>query len=115
MTKHKKPTLKKAVLAFCHMCMGYWHDGVMNCENYVCQLYSWQIRADKAKAKLEWMKYNPKRRGKVTWEECERDISDEEREALKERGRRLAKSRKKSYKLIEENFLDNHEDDLDEL
>jgi hypothetical protein len=38
------------------------------------------------------MNYNPKRKGLVTWEECERDLSDEERESLAARLRsRLSK------------------------
>lgn len=80
-------TLKNAVLAQCHQCMGYYSDGRTDCKNVRCSLYSWMPYA-KQEPNLEWTLYHPKRQGLVKLEDIQ--IS----EALRERGRQLAKRRK---------------------
>jgi hypothetical protein len=52
------------------------------------------------------MEYNPKRKGLVTWEECERDLTDEEREKIVER------LRSASLK-ADDSFEDDFDDDLE--
>lgn len=64
-------TLKWAVLANCHRCMGYYSDGKTDClgEN-TCPLYDWYPYRPKDKtgkylktSNQEWRKYNPKKIG----------------------------------------------------
>jgi hypothetical protein len=83
-----KPTLKNAVLAQCHMCLGYYRDGKVDCENTKCSLYSW-MPYRKKEPDLSWIKFHPKRSGLISLEDIE--ISDK----LRERGKRLAQSRHK--------------------
>lgn len=109
MPKQNKPTLKGAVLAHCHECMGYYSDGIVDCENYKCPFYTWMIRGKKKKATLDWMNYNPKRVGHVTWEESERNISEEQREAASER---LKKAREHAHS---KDLADELDDELDLL
>ena len=104
-----KQTLKKAALAVCHRCLGFWSDGVVDCEDYKCPLYYWQIRADKSKADLEWMKYNPKRVVLVTWEESKKELTDEQR---KEIGKRFRVVKETGVNLIEESLFDEDDDVL---
>jgi len=112
MPKPTKPTPKNAALAMCHRCMGYWSDGIADCTDYTCPLYSWQIRADKSKVDTTWMDYNPKRKGLVTWEECERDLSDEEREKIADRFRSASS---KADDSLDDEFDDELEEEDDTL
>ena len=85
MKKPTKPTRSLAMMAKCHSCMAEYADGINDCRNYSCPLYTWMIRANKAAADLEWMDYNPRKKGLVKWEDCGREMTDEERQAARDR------------------------------
>lgn len=93
----KKPTRTGAQLAMCHECLGYYQDGKMDCENVRCPHYSWQPYR-KLTPDLSWMKYNPRKKGKVTWEESQREMSEEHKEKLRKalEAHRAAKPMKRS-------------------
>jgi hypothetical protein len=80
-------TLKNAVNAFCHNCTGYYSDGLVDCENTRCSLYSW-MPYRKLTPNLDWAMYHPRRKGKLKRSEIE--VS----EAHVEAGKRLAECRK---------------------
>jgi len=80
------------MLAKCHDCMGHYADGMVDCENVGCPLYSWMPYREKD-ADLEWMKYNPKRKGKVVKEK--KKLTPEQREIL---SKRMKKTRRKLKK-----------------
>jgi len=84
MSKRAKVTLKNAVLAMCHECLGWWEDGKQDCECVRCPLYSWQKYAKK-EPDLAWTRFNPSRVGRVTWDDSSPNLSDEARLAQKER------------------------------
>lgn len=86
--KELKPTLKNAVISKCHECMGYYEDGKTDCKNIRCPLYSW-MPYKKQNPNLEWTEFHPKRPGLIKLKDIE--IS----EALRERGRKLAKRHEK--------------------
>jgi hypothetical protein len=60
---------------------------------------------------LTWMDYNPKRVGKVTWEDSGKEMSDEEREAA---AKRLAVARTRFKKKVETFYDDESSGDEDE-
>jgi hypothetical protein len=84
MKKPTKPTLKIAVLAKCHSCMAEYADGINDCRNASCPLYNWMIRA-REKPDLEWLKYNPRKKGLVRWEDCGRELTEEEKQIARDR------------------------------
>ncbi|MHA1286576.1 MAG: hypothetical protein ACTSPB_04130 [Candidatus Thorarchaeota archaeon] len=88
--KPTRPTRSVAMAAKCHNCTGGYLDGKKDCENTQCELYPW-MPYKKMKPDLEWLKYNPKQKGLVTWEDSQRDLTDEQRQAIADR---LSKSRK---------------------
>jgi hypothetical protein len=75
-----KPTMKQAILAQCHMCMGRYSDGKQDCENVTCSLYKWMPYA-KLEANTDWEEYHPKRAGLVKYEDI--DTSNRSAEHLK--------------------------------
>jgi hypothetical protein len=88
MPKPEKPVRSIAMTAFCHQCLGYYQDGKIDCEATKCPLYSW-MPYRKKDPDLVWLDYNPKHKGLVTWEESEREMSDEDRAAVSERMKKM--------------------------
>lgn len=84
MKKPAKPTRALAMLATCSECMGYYSDGISDCENPGCPLYPWMPRAN-MKPDLKWLDYNPRKKGRVKWEDCGRELTDEQRTKARER------------------------------
>ena len=82
-----KPTRKEVIQTQCWHCMGFYADGRQDCENVGCPLYEY-MPYRKLQPSNELFVYNPKRVGKVTFEECR--MTDEQREAA---GERLRKAR----------------------
>ena len=87
----KKLSRTIAIQAMCHQCTGMYVDGKQDCEVYSCPLYTW-MPYRKAEPELNWLDFNPKRSGKVTWAESQRTMSEEDREATR---KRLQKAREK--------------------
>jgi hypothetical protein len=87
----QKLTRKQAMEYACHECLGYYADGKQDCECVRCPLYSFMKYAKK-EPDLSFMKYNPSRVGRVTWEDSKRDITEEQRQAAADR---LRQSREK--------------------
>ena len=87
MKRPDKPTMKRAVLAFCHECLGYYQDGIVDCENTRCPLYQWMPRR-KLEPDTTWLNYNPRRQGRVRWEDCA-EMSDEQKKVAGERLRAM--------------------------
>lgn len=99
----KKNTRSYGMLEKCAECQGYWLDGHKDCQITTCGLYPW-MPYRKLEPDWGWSDYSTKRTGRVTWDEAKSDMSPEQEEAAKQRGRRLAESRRQG--LIEEEFLD---------
>lgn len=89
MKKPDKPTRTLAMLAKCHDCQGAYADGVTDCEVYTCPLYSWMPRRQR-KPDITWIRFNPRKKGWVRWEDCGRELTDEQRAEAAER---LARAR----------------------
>jgi hypothetical protein len=89
MKKPEKPTRALAMAAQCHECLGRYADGIQDCENVKCTLYTWMPKR-KLEPDLWWLEYNPRKKGLVKWEYCGRDLTDEQRQELRDR---LKKSR----------------------
>jgi len=87
-----KPTRSKAMDAKCHECSAEYYDGKVDCEVPSCSLYSWMPYRSLV-PDLKWMHFNPRRVGKVLWEESGREMSDEEKEKLAARLRKMRDSR----------------------
>jgi len=83
MTIKKKPTRSYAIESACHECMGGYEDH-KDCECTSCPLYMWQPYR-KLEPDLTWTKFNPKRKGMVTWDESQRNLTEEQRVAAAER------------------------------
>lgn len=73
-----KLTRKSAIDAHCHQCMGYHLDGKADCENSSCPLYPFNPKA-KLEPVTDWLAFNPRRVGQVTWEESRQELTDDER------------------------------------
>lgn len=84
MADNKKPTRKEVQETHCWLCSGHYMDGRVDCENRVCPSYTY-MPYRKLEPDLKWFKYNPKRKGRVTWEESAKSMTDEQREANTER------------------------------
>jgi len=89
---NEKLTRSNAMLAKCHECCGEYTDDKEDCRVLGCPLHEWMPYKE-VDSDLEWLKYNPRKKGKVTWEESKRDISDEQRAIM---GERLKKARTKN-------------------
>lgn len=100
MQKPEKPTRTLAMLALCHQCLGYYADGIQDCQNVTCPLYPWMPRR-KQKPDLKWLDYNPRKKGRVLWEDCGKELTDEQRQEAAERLKksRLAKKIEKELDL----------------
>lgn len=88
MGKPNKPTPLLAIRAQCAECCGFYADGMVDCENTRCSLYNW-MPFKKKSPNFDWMKYNPKRKGRVTWEDSARELTDEQRKILSDRLRSI--------------------------
>ena len=75
-------TLKNAILAQCHECLGHYTDGLQDCENRRCSLYSW-MPYRKLEPDLSWTQWHPKRIGKVI--RTKKLLSEAEKAALREK------------------------------
>jgi hypothetical protein len=105
----KKPSMKAAILAKCHNCMGHYDDsGNRDCRNPKCSLYFWMPYSTLPEDR-EWELYSPKKAGLVLKSNATRNMTDEQRQACAER---LAKARAAS-KLVREDGADV-EDDVDD-
>lgn len=74
--KDLKVTFLNAIKAKCHDCQCQYLDGKSDCENTMCELYSFMPYAKK-KPNLEWVRYNPKRVGKVLLADCQSSEAQE--------------------------------------
>lgn len=92
--KPQKVTRKLAMLAKCHDCTGGYYDGKIDCEVTVCPLYPYMPYASNLPNE-KWLDFNPKKKGNVRWEDCGKDMTDEQRQQAAER---LRSYRKKSHK-----------------
>lgn len=110
--KPEKPTRALAILAKCHECMGGYVDGRDDCGATGCPLYPWMKYAA-CPPDLTWLDFNPKRVGRVRWEDSGKEMSDEDREAA---SKRLALARTRFKKKVETAYDDilGKEDDDDE-
>ena len=86
-----KLTRTNAMAAKCHKCMGEYFDGKDDCGNTICPLYAW-MQYRKKIPDFTWLKFNPKKKGTVTWEDSTRNLTDEQRKAMSDR---LKKARDK--------------------
>lgn len=81
-----KLTLLSAVRAQCWECCGYYLDGREDCDNPKCSLYKWMpYRNKKREPDLWWLKFNPRRKGKVSWEDSKPNLSEAQIEAGRKR------------------------------
>lgn len=88
-----KPTDKNAIKAFCHRCLGYYSDGIRDCKDVNCPLYSRLPRYHKLMPNYDWTCYNPSRVGLVLFDDCKsRTVSEKALEGLK----RAREERKKN-------------------
>lgn len=95
----EKLTRSNAMAAKCHQCSGEYFDGKSDCNVPVCPLYNW-MPYKALKPDFSWLKYNPRKKGLVTWEDSQREMSDEQRSAL---GERLKRMRTKNENVNDEN------------
>jgi hypothetical protein len=86
MAKPEKLTPLKAIHWRCHNCEYYYLDGKNDCENTKCELYSFMKYA-KLKPDLSFMEFSPYQKGLTRWEDCERQMTDEQRAAAAQRMR----------------------------
>jgi hypothetical protein len=84
--KSKAVTRKNAMLLQCWECMGHYKDGKMDCQNPKCPMYSYMPYRE-MEPDLSMFQYNPKWKGKATWEETTKVLSEEERQVLAERAK----------------------------
>lgn len=81
----KKPSMKAAILAKCHNCMGFYDDpGSRDCRNPKCSLYFWMPYAQLPEDR-EWELYSPKKAGLVPKANAVRNMTDEQRQACADR------------------------------
>lgn len=80
----KAVSRKYAIEMQCHECMGRYADGKQDCQNVKCSLYSYMPYA-KLEPDLSWTEYNPRKKGMVTWFDSQRDMTDEQKDAVRER------------------------------
>ena len=121
--KPDRPTKAQCLLAHCHQCLGYYADGKADCENVSCPLYEYMPYREQ-EPDYTWRQYNPKRKGLLTWEESKRqkELTDEEREAINERLSKAREAKKQQLKEYcetvedkEDSFEDWDSEDSNEL
>lgn len=109
----KKPSMKAAILAKCHNCMGFYDDpGNRDCRNPRCSLYFWMPYATLPEDR-EWELYSPKKAGLVPKANAVRSMTPEQRQACADR---LAAARaRKALETTEEVIAveDDEEEDED--
>jgi len=88
--KNNKPTRKEAIETQCWHCMGFFADGKQDCECVGCPLYHF-MPYRKLQPTNSLFDFNPRRVGKVTWEDSKREMSEEQRKELSDRMRNLKK------------------------
>ena len=112
MVATKKPSMKAAILAKCHNCMGHYDDGgSRDCRNPKCPLYFW-LPYSTLPEDREWELYSPKKAGLVLKSDAVRHMTDEQRQACAER---LAKARAASKRgRTDDTDVEDDADDLDE-
>lgn len=77
-----KVTFKNAILAQCHECLGYYADGMQDCENTKCSLYTY-MPYRRLEPDLTWTQYHPKRVGRILRSDIRTKVlSDEQKEKL---------------------------------
>lgn len=59
----KKNSTLAAILAHCHECLGHYSDGMVDCENRKCPLYT-HMPFRKLEPDFTWCEFNPRRVGK---------------------------------------------------
>lgn len=79
-----KPSLKGAVLANCHQCMGGYSDGKQDCQCIKCPFYYWMPYRE-MEPDMGWVTVNPKRKGFIEKGQGGRVFSEEEKRAFVER------------------------------
>lgn len=77
-TGKRRPSMRQAVLAKCHDCMGEYVDGRCDCGVPRCALYYW-MPYGKLEPDLSWTRFNPRRVGLV-----ERDDEKNNRAEVKD-------------------------------
>lgn len=78
----KKLTRKEAIEYQCWECLGFYIDGRIDCENVRCPLYAY-MPYRRLQPAFSYENLNPKRKGKVTWEESRQEKTEKQLEALK--------------------------------
>lgn len=111
----KKPSMKQAILAKCHDCMGHYADGKVECWNQRCSLYFWMPYAS-LNPDREWELYSPKKMGLQLKSNIARTMTDEQKKACADR---FALARQKKSDVVSEDLVgtdteDDEEDDEDE-
>jgi hypothetical protein len=72
-------TRKRAIELQCHECMGFYFDGVQDCECVRCSLYPF-MPYRKMEPDLTAYQYNPRRKGKVPLSAPDPERSERARE-----------------------------------
>lgn len=84
-----KVTFKNAILSHCKGCVGHYIDGKIDCENVVCEFYTW-MPYRKLEPDLTWTMYHPRRKGRILRSEIQtQTLSDEQKARLAETLRRV--------------------------
>jgi len=84
MKRPSKPTRALAMAAKCWECMSTYDDGVRDCNCPACPLYPWMPRR-KVEPVLRWLEFNPRKKGWVRWEDCGRELTEEQKEESRQR------------------------------
>lgn len=94
MVHEDRITRANAILAKCHECSGYYKDEKDDCGIPTCPLYTW-MPYRKGDPELTWTNFNPKIKGRITWEDSARTVSDEQKQAMADR-LRIAREKRNS-------------------
>jgi len=95
MVREDKVTRSNAILSKCHSCSGYYSDEKNDCGVSDCPLYPWMPYRKKV-PDLSWTEFNPKIKGKVTWEDSSRTLSEEQKQLMSDR-LRVAREKRLSH------------------
>lgn len=111
MVPRKKPSMKAAILAKCHDCMGCYDDpGNRDCRNPKCPLYFWMPYATLPEDR-EWELYSPKKAGLVPKANAVRNMTPEQRQACADR---LAAARARKALEAADGVEDTEDDEEEE-
>ena len=102
MPKPYKMTYKLACLYQCHDCSGVYIDGKVDCETPTCPIYPFMPYRDKNNnPDLVSLEYNPRKKGKITWDENPRELSQEHIDKMqKARQEAIDNPKKKKKKVV---------------